>query len=417
MKTIKYFMISILTLWLSACHNDNNLSTNQPQDKAIQSFVIHTDDAEYHAAVDETTQEITISGLQRASKIKSISVKLAEGFSMQPDPNSIKKWHNSQSFYISGGGKQLKYTCNLPDLSELLDRTFIVMGYIRPNLRSFDNVLPTINFKNVTHIIASFAHAKSDGTLDVADLEKIGLLATAAREGGAKVLVSINRASAGEFATCINNASSRSKLVDKILNYVDAQNLDGFDIDFEDYGEIPASRDNLHLFAKELKEKKPEGILMTCAVSPYSDYGKGWGDYFDYVNVMSYDAFDGKQHASFNNYKWHMDYIYDSTSTPYERIVGGVPFYGYSEDNIPGKDGTNAVSYASILIAYKDLGAADKDQVNETYYNGRPTIRKKCQYAKEIGLAGIMIWDLLLDTDLEEYKLLNVVGEEMLPSK
>lgn len=415
MKTIKYLMTCIIICLSCACHSDENLSANLTQNKILHSFVIYTNDAEYHASINEETQKIVISGLKAASSIKSVSVKLAEGFSIEPDPNNIKEWHNSQPLEISGMGSNLKYTCELPDLSEELDRKYIVMGYIRPNLKSFEATLPTINLKKVTHVIASFAHAKSDGTLDVSDLGKMNMLISAAQEAGAKVLVSINRAGAGEFAACINNAGARSKLVEHILNYVKAQDLDGFDIDFEDYAFIPTSRENLHLFAEELNKKKPEGTLMTCAVSPYQDYGKGYANFFDYINVMSYDAFEGNQHASFNNYKWHMDYIHNSTSAPYTKIVAGVPFYGYSWDNLPGKDGSNAISYASILIAYKDMGAADKDQVNNTYYNGRPTIKRKCQYAKEKGFAGIMIWDLLLDTNLEEYKLLNVVGEEMLP--
>ena len=63
--------------------------------------------------------------------------------------------------------------------------------------------------------------------------------------------------------------------------------------------------------------------------------------------------------------------------------------------------------YSTILSAYP--GADQLDQVGNTiWYNGIPTIKAKCQYLVEEGLAGIMIWSL--DSDVKgEHSLLSAI--------
>ena len=77
------------------------------------------------------------------------------------------------------------------------------------------------------------------------------------------------------------------------------------------------------------------------------------------------------------------------------KIVGGLPFYGYSwEESLQGAvDAVRGIRYSGIL---KHLGneAADKDNIGKTYYNGRPTIANKCKFIKENDYAGVMIWQL-----------------------
>lgn len=55
----------------------------------------------------------------------------------------------------------------------------------------------------------------------------------------------------------------------------------------------------------------------------------------------------------------------------------------------------------------------DEDNFGRTWYNGRNTIRKKCQLAKEEDLSGIMIWDLRYDDDRPEFSLLDVIADEL----
>ena len=52
---------------------------------------------------------------------------------------------------------------------------------------------------------------------------------------------------------------------------------------------------------------------MTCAVICWKDYTTKWQEYFDYINIMSYDRVMGNsstpgQHASYNDFVNDMNY-------------------------------------------------------------------------------------------------------------
>ena len=78
-------------------------------------------------------------------------------------------------------------------------------------------IIFVVNIKSVelTHINVSFAHVKSDGTLntDKVPENKLRQIRTKAKEHGVKVLISLNKNSNGEFAAAIDNAETRSALV------------------------------------------------------------------------------------------------------------------------------------------------------------------------------------------------------------
>ena len=161
---------------------------------------------------------------------------------------------------------------------------------------------------------------------------------------------------------------------------------------------------------------------MTCAVnSRWLNYGTEWEQYFDYINLMSYDrgAFTDKpvQHASYDDFVKDLKYWNEQCRASKSKIVGGLPFYGYSwEESLQDAvDDVRGIRYSGIL---KHLGneAADKDNIGKTYYNGRPTIANKCKFIKENDYAGVMIWQLFQDAHDDNYdlKLINVVGREMM---
>lgn len=408
-------ILCLLAGLLASCNEEKGSDINQLKATGILSFVINTDNSEYYAAINQDKKEINISGLKRAAKIKSVSVGLSEGYSIYPDPNSVKNWHSTQTFTIIRSGMSINYECNLPDLIEEVDKDYIVMGYLTANAPSFETMYPTIDLSNLTHLLVCFGKVYKDGAVDFSTLNtNIGHLIETVHAAGKKILLSVHKAGDQEFAGAMETAEKRSKVVNQIIGYVNDRGLDGFDIDFEDYNYInsESTRKNLISFIKELHEKKESDMLMTCAVSPYPKYGPEWAQYFDYINLMSYDI---RSNNTYKNFTDQIDMIVAELQlSDYSKLVGGVPFYG-RDDSRPGSDvNSKAITYGSIIKQY-GIEAADKDIWDQTYYNGRPTIRQKCQYAKEIGLAGIMIWELLQDTNMEGYKLLDVVGEEMLP--
>ena len=57
-----------------------------------------------------------------------------------------------------------------------------------------------------------------------------------------------------------------------------------------------------------------------------------------------------------------------------------------------------------------NVSNADRDNVGNKYYNGRPTMRTKVRLAAE-SLSGIMIWELGQDS-FTEYSLLETIHKE-----
>jgi GH18 family chitinase len=95
---------------------------------------------------------------------------------------------------------------------------------------------------------------------------------------------------------------------------------------------------------------------------------------------------------------------------PKEKAVLGVPFYGYGFGAAFRK---RDYPYSEIVKTHP--GAETSDQVGDSiWYHGIPTIKSKAAYAKEPGLAGIMIWSL--DYDVPGEKSLLTAIHEVLQS-
>jgi spore germination protein YaaH len=159
---------------------------------------------------------------------------------------------------------------------------------------------------------------------------------------------------------------------------------------------------------------KAKGKLLTAALS------QGYGGSnvpdaalgaFDLVNIMAYDGagpWNPKapgQHSSMEMAKRATEY-WLKRGVPKEKAVLGVPFYGYGFGKAFKK---RDYPYQEIVDAYP--GAEKGDQIGETiWYNGIPTIQAKAQFAKEQGLAGVMIWSLDMDAKGEK-SLLKAIHE------
>jgi chitinase len=149
----------------------------------------------------------------------------------------------------------------------------------------------------------------------------------------------------------------------------------------------------------------PVGKLLTAALS------EGYGGYkvqsatlayFDWVNIMAYDAKGGwnqadpGQHSSYQMAADALNY-WKGKGVPKSKAILGVPFYGYEFG--PSSPRTYAISYKYIAASFPD--AVSDDDVasgggNTIYFNGLSTIIDKTSLAKVSG-GGIMIWELSLD--------------------
>jgi chitinase len=90
-----------------------------------------------------------------------------------------------------------------------------------------------------------------------------------------------------------------------------------------------------------------------------------------------------------------LDYFGTARKMPRERLVLGVPFYGYGfgpEITSPAK----SMDYNQIITNFHDAESFDQWKMADgmiIYYNGIPTIKLNTALAKEKA-SGIMIWQV-----------------------
>ena len=110
-------------------------------------------------------------------------------------------------------------------------------------------------------------------------------------------------------------------------------------------------------------------------------------NYFDFVNLMTYDAAFGDGEVAPWSQINNMVTYYGNRGISKDRMTIGVPFYGYAS-------GAKDYTYAQILAM--DSNNKNLDYYNGIYYNGEKTIREKAEFSKDYG--GIMIWELGQDS-------------------
>ncbi|MBL0744434.1 glycosyl hydrolase family 18 protein [Chryseolinea lacunae] len=281
-----------------------------------------------------------------------------------------------------------------------------VVGYV-----GNEDPLVSVDYSRVTHLNMAFVNpTDAAGTLSFTNWQQSAIpmktqYVTSAHAQGRKVLASLAGGTASENAAMRNryfnliSDANRAGFVQKIVDFVKNNNLDGIDVDLEgaainaDYGKFVIALCNA---------LQPQGKLVTAALSHLNGAANVPTDAmnrFDFLNIMAYDRTgpwnpsSPGQHASFDFAEESVNYWTARGLAPSKCILG-VPFYGYSF----GADNT-ARTYAYIVDNFP--GAENKDDVTANgttiYYNGTATIQQKAQYVKDHELGGIMIWNVSQD--------------------
>lgn len=296
----------------------------------------------------------------------------------------------------------------------------LVVAYV-PNWIDLAKFAETLPYEKVTHLNVAFENPDDDAGAISFDPRVTGLIAKA-RAKNVKVLISIGGGAASgdkvlkaRYAMLLGEGK-RADFAGKLTAYVKEHGFDGLDVDLEG----PSIDANYGPFITELAARlKPESKLLTAALS--QGYG---GDkvpesvfaLFDFVNIMAYDGSGYWQpdapgpHSSYDFAVGNAEY-WLKRGLPQSKAVLGVPFYGYGfGDAFKKRD----YPYSKVIADFP--GAEERDESGSTiYYNGLPTMRKKCQYVLDQDLAGIMIWSL--DYDVPGPKSLLGAIHETLSAK
>lgn len=436
MKNNWLLYMSIIFILLNGCAADSLSETNlsAEQAKEIKSFALVVDETKYYGVIDEESKVIKVGGIDYSSNITDVEWTLADGVVMgEPDPKTFvgKQWDKEAVFSLEAGGRKVDYKIILNDYQGYVKKKYMNVGYLP--VSEYHPEKRELKWDALTHIIITPLYITADGELDDRKMTwamegGVSAIAARAHSKGVKALISIMSVPGEDnntsFYTALETPEKRTKLIDNLIKYCQRNDLDGIDVDYE-VGAYSGQQSNVRLlpFMKELYEKKGD-LLLTGAVWVI-DYWKPlytteYHKYVDYINLMAYGlgGWNGSekeegQHSPYEGAVKAIELWTNDLQAPRSKLLLGVPFYGFSWDGLEGiEEGLNPfISYANIMKARPDM--KDEDNFGRTWYNGRNTIRKKCQLAKEEDLAGIMIWDLRYDDDRPEFSLLDVIADEL----
>lgn len=343
-------------------------------------------------------------------------------------------------------------------------KKYVIIGYVPGFRGALDHT--QIDGSKMTHINYAFVNVKdtmawlTNLATDSANFRKLNLLKK--DNPDLKILISLGGWGWSEnFSDAVLTKSSRQKFAKSCVDIIREYQLDGVDIDWEYPGfkgednvfraedrenftlMFEALRNELDVYEKEADKE----FLLTTAVPEFkafldkTEMGKA-SQYLDYVNLMTYDfhvgAGDTVGHHS-NLYETRRskrsahrgvsDFI--AAGVPAEKIVLGLPFYGRSwlmpdstdhgieriadsvaraggytfiKDSLVNRNGFKRYWDEEAKAPY--LFNSEKNQL--VVYDDEESVKIKCDYVKEKGLAGVMFWQYASDPKLY---LLNTVNE------
>jgi len=291
---------------------------------------------------------------------------------------------------------------------------FKVVGYYSLQAAMRDT-LSKVPFDKVTHINLWFLNPDTLGNFNQ-DFSALRPFINAAHDKNVKVLASIGGGSPHPYYHALLKDDKRTVFINNLMAVVTKNNLDGIDIDLEG-GDIDENYENLVVeLASELKSQKK---MITAAIAVY--YKDKLSDkalaQYDFVNVMSYDRTGSWRpekpgpHSTYAHAMEDLEYFGVERKIPKEKMVLGVPFYGYGfgpELSSPAI----GMNYAQIVAQFPGAESFDEYQMPDgkiLYYNGIETIKQKTTLAKEKA-SGIMIWQLKADAP-GKLSLLQAINE------
>ena len=319
---------------------------------------------------------------------------------------------------------QLFFSCSNNDDDDIIDdpNNIIlfsdqarVVGYF-PTWRF--TLTDKVDFCKLTHVNIAFGNPMVDGTIQLSNPSAISNLEqviSTAKLQNSSIQFYISLAGgvlsdqvANTWKTFLASSQDRPKLIDKIIEFVLENNLDGVDVDLE-WSHVTQGYSDFVIELK--KELSIHGKGMTAAFpseTKFSQISDQALAVFDFINIMVYDytgswnPSEPGQHSSYNHAERGINYWKNVVGIAGEKLTLGVPFYGY---NFLNSTTVESFTYGSMVAS--NTSNSERDQVGNKYYNGRPTIASKVKLAAQ-NLSGIMIWELGQDS-FTEYSLLQTI--------
>ncbi len=333
----------------------------------------------------------------------------------------------------------------------------VIIAYLFPQERVLDP--GEIAVEKLTHINYAFADIKGGKVVEgfSHDAENFKVLAgLRKRHPHLRILVSVGGWTwSGAFSDMVLTPKSRVVFVESAVDFVRRHDLDGFDVDWE-YPGLPGNGNthrpedtaNFTALMAELRaaldaqgKKTGRRYLLTFAAGAFSDFlahtemDKVQAS-VDFVNLMTYDF----REAEGDPVAGHHANLYPHPSDPKKlsadravreflaagvppgKLVLGVPFYGRAWGEVEAKDkglyqpgkalaerlDTKYPNLAGLVgkggwaREWDDVAQApflwNAEKRTFVSYEDPESLRRKCRYVREGGLAGVMFWEYTVDS-------------------
>lgn len=301
-----------------------------------------------------------------------------------------------------------------------------------------------VDMESLTHLIISSAVPNSDGSLEwksrkVAEVD-VKKLVVRAHHANKKILLSIGGANSRDSFAAATQSKQLPVFISNLSDLISKWSFDGLDIDWEPI--LPGDYNLILALGQALRAKSPK-MIMTIDVpkqnsnNPISgDTAKFYlavGRLFDQVNIMTY-------RGSFLPRKGlvvgHSSPLTgETTSSPYsvqnsveQYLTAGIPpaklgvgigFFGSCWDApvtapgqpIPNQMLCSQIHYTDLVNSYLPSMSYHYDKIARVpflsseapigkcqctfiSYENESSIKEKLEYAKRVGLGGVMIWNL-----------------------
>ena len=258
----------------------------------------------------------------------------------------------------------------------------------------------------LTDVIYFSIEPRADGGLDLTRLgiEARGKL-NSMRSKNPKLRVHIafgGWGRSGNFAQMATDSVARRNFIQSARSLCLAQNFAGVDYDWE----FPANAVENKAYADLLVETgsvfHQSDLQVSVALNVNQHLDTAAYSAVDRIHIMSYDH--SGRHSTYEQALSDVT-NFRSRGIAADILCLGVPFYGRG---ITNREQT--VSYGQIVADY--YPAAEVDEIDGIYFNGRGTIARKTNLALDTGLRGIMIWEIGQDAP-GLFSLLMTINEEI----
>ncbi|MRG47915.1 hypothetical protein GFS24_22525 [Chitinophaga sp. SYP-B3965] len=276
---------------------------------------------------------------------------------------------------------------------------FRVLGYLHSYNNNWHTDIEMIDLGKITDLNLAFFNPDAAGNFSVS--ENVRKAIDKAHSQHVRVFFSIGGGGAPAHIGELLKDDKRAVLISKLTALAENFNFDGVDVDLEN----DLINAQYAVFINELSAAlKPKKKLMTAALASWNSnkINDVTLQQFDFINIMSYDKTGPWNlsrpgpHSPVSMAMADFNYYHTKRGIPAERLLIGLPFYGYGF----GANAPESIHYKEIIAQYP--GAKDTDSVTvngggKIYYNGVQSIREKVIFARQNKAAGVMIWELKQD--------------------